>query len=405
MGPRLRPMSVFGLAWRSLVRQPERTALGILGVAAVGALLFDMLLLSNGLVLSMRDLLERFGADVRVTATPAAPLTGPPIRDAGEAVAAMAKLPEIGSVSAMRVARAEAGDRLGQTHALVFVGADPNGRPPWTVLDGRDLDAGGDLPPLVVNQNFGTALNVRPGASVRIRGLCASGTAAPMMIFRIAGIADFPFDDASQLTAAAHLAHFERACAEEGRDEADLLLVASRSGHGPQAAAEAIRRLRPDLHAVTNEQLLARYQQVDFSYFRQISSVLGSITFFFGVLLITVLLTVSVNQRLGEIAALRAIGFSRRRVVLDVLCESGLMVGAGGLLALPLGIALSWWLDSILRTMPGIPVHLHFFVFEPRVLALHLALVALTALLAALYPLGLVARLPIATTLRNEVVS
>ena len=60
------PMNALGFAWRSLVRQPARAALGILGVAAVGALLFDMLLLSQGLVVSMRDLLDRSGFDIRV---------------------------------------------------------------------------------------------------------------------------------------------------------------------------------------------------------------------------------------------------------------------------------------------------------------------------------------------------
>ena len=62
-------------AVRSLVRQPGRTALGIIGIAAVGALLFDMLLLSRGLVVSFRDLLDSVGFDVRVTATDS-PLPG-----------------------------------------------------------------------------------------------------------------------------------------------------------------------------------------------------------------------------------------------------------------------------------------------------------------------------------------
>src|SRR5206468_3519690 len=62
------PMNAMGFAWRSLVRQPARASLGVLGVAAVGALLFDMLLLSQGLVISMRGLLERTGFDLRVTA-------------------------------------------------------------------------------------------------------------------------------------------------------------------------------------------------------------------------------------------------------------------------------------------------------------------------------------------------
>ena len=61
-------MNAIGFAWRSLVRQPARAALGILGVAAVGALLFDMLLLSRGLIVSMQDLLDRGGWDVRVSA-------------------------------------------------------------------------------------------------------------------------------------------------------------------------------------------------------------------------------------------------------------------------------------------------------------------------------------------------
>ena len=101
---------------------------------------------------------------------------------------------------------------------------------------------------------------------------------------------------------------------------------------------------------------------------------LTTVTVSFAVLLITVLLTVSVNQRLGEIAALRALGFSRMRVVKDVLSESALIVGIGGLLSLPLGLLLASGLDRILKGMPGIPVALHFFVFERQALAVHIGL-------------------------------
>jgi len=98
-----------------------------------------------------------------------------------------------------------------------------------------------------------------------------------------------------------------------------------------------------------------------------------------------VLLTVSVNQRLGEIAALRAVGLSRSRVVAGVLWESVMLVGAGGLLALPLGAALSIWLDGILRSLPEIPSDLHFFVFQPRALVLHVLLLAAAAIAAAIH--------------------
>jgi ABC-type lipoprotein release transport system permease subunit len=181
-------------------------------------------------------------------------------------------------------------------------------------------------------------------------------------------------------------------------------MIASRQGHDPSAAVEAIRRVRPELTAVTNEELVARFQQVEFSYFRQISIVLATITMFFGLLLITVLLSVSTNQRLGEIAALRALGFSQKRMISDVLWRSAVLVGAGGLVALPLGLALSTWLDELLQTMPGIPANLRFFVFEPRALFIYVALLAVTMAVAAVYPMWTVARLPISSTLRSEVI-
>ena len=70
------------LSWLTIIRQPARTALAVLGVAAVGALLFDMLLLSRGLVLSFRDLLDRAGFDIRVLATDAPLFAGPRIPNA-----------------------------------------------------------------------------------------------------------------------------------------------------------------------------------------------------------------------------------------------------------------------------------------------------------------------------------
>jgi putative ABC transport system permease protein len=171
------------------------------------------------------------------------------------------------------------------------------------------------------------------------------------------------------------------------------------------AAAAAIRAIEPGLHVFTNRELVARFSTQDFSYFRQISFVLAAITVFFAFLLVTSLLTVSVNQRFGEIAALRAIGLTRARVAAELFWHSVALVGTGGLVALPVGAAVAVWLDRILKDMPGIPEAVHFFVFEPRALLLHAALIAATAVLGAAYPMWLAARLPIAATLRREVVT
>jgi putative ABC transport system permease protein len=388
------------MAWRSLVRQPARAALGVLGVAAVGALLLDMLLLSQGLIVSMRDLLDRTGYDVRVTATEELPRNGPPIGDVRATLATIARLPAVRAALAVRFAEADIDRAQGEPIATSFEGVTGDAAHPWNVLRGRDVTATGEV---VINDAIAAAAGLTPGSTMTIRAACGEGTEAlPPARLRVAGVAEFPFELTNENTIGGSLETVAAACGGDAPDEADLILVTSARDSG--AAVAAIRAARPDLGAATNEEVLGRIQQTGFTYFRQISTVLTTVTLTFAMLLIAVLLTVSVNQRLGEIAALRALGLSRARVVADVLCESVLIVGAGGALSLPLGGALAVVLDRILKRMPGIPTELHFFVFQVGAIEWHVALLAATALVAALYPMRIVARLPIAATLRDEVV-
>jgi putative ABC transport system permease protein len=401
-----------GFAARSLHRQPARASVGILGIAAVGALLLDMLLLSRGLVVSFRDLLDGIGFDVRVVAGDLGPIGGPRLQDASTIASQLAALPEVAEAVPIRMVEGEAA-ASGRPIGVSLMGIDVHSRRPWTLLSGRDLvdpappmDSRGAAAPILVNRRLAAALQVAPGDPITVRATCAADQSAMAPApFRVVGVADFPFDTESQLSAVALRSAVRAACGAGTDDTADMVMIASREGSGADSAVSAIRRRRPDLHPATNDEIVARMQQQGFSYFRQISTVLSTITMVFGFMLIAVLLTVSVNQRLAEIAALRALGFSRTRVAIDILCQSVLLVGTGGVLALPLGVALSVWLDAILKNMPGIPIALHFFVFEPRALVWHAALLALTAVLAAAYPMWLVAKLSIASTLRNEVVS
>jgi putative ABC transport system permease protein len=400
-------VSPAGLAWRYVRRQPARAALGIAGIAVVGALLFDMLLLSRGLVVSFRDILDSAGFDVRVTSTEAQPTLGPTLAHATRVAAAIATLPEVREVVPLRFGKAEAADKDGSALTINLFGSGTREGRGWPVIAGRGLTPQGDgTLPVVVNRGIASRLGVGPGSKLRLTGACASTTsAAPAVELEVQGIVSFPFDTTADLTAMTTLPAYLRICGGEDPEEADLLLVASKPGIPADATLAAIRGAVPGVYAFSNEQLLDRFQRTDFSYFRQISFVLSSITVFFAFLLVTTLLTVSVNQRFGELAVLRALGVRRRRIVASLLCESALLVGTGGLLALPLGGAMAIWLDGILKQMPDLPQRLHFFVMEPRAVILHVVLIVVTAMLAALYPAYLAARLPIAATLRREVVS
>jgi putative ABC transport system permease protein len=401
-------LRAFRFAWLCLVRQPARSLLGVCGIAAIGALLFDMLLLSRGLVLSFADLLERSGFDVRVLASDAPPLTGPQLTHATALASKLAGLPGIEAVLQVRVVDAEVVSDSGAVGRVIdFIGADPRVRSMWTMTEGEDLpDTTGSTSVVVVNRQLAGRLRLAVGSTISLRGRCGDPAGAlPPVPFTIVGIAHFPFDSVTASTVAGTLADVNRLCADDDPDRAEMLLVRAMPQVGALAAAAAIRAAHPEVRVVTNEELVERFSRVEFSYFRQISTVLATVTLFFGFLLIAVLLTVSVNQRLAEIAALRAVGLSRARVTAGVLWESIMLVGAGGTLALPLGLGLSMWLDAILRMLPGIPADLRFFVFEPRALVFYIALLATASIAAAAYPMRIVSTLPIAATLRREVIS
>jgi hypothetical protein len=161
-------MNAMGFAWRSLVRQPARASLGVLGVAAVGALLFDMLLLSQGLVISMRSLLERTGFDLRVTASDALPGQGPLIANAVDRAQAISRLPSVRSAIALRFADAvvlAGGPRGVSTTFQGVAGTAPVY--PWTILRGRDITPG--RPEIVINENTATRTQLAPGSRVMLR--------------------------------------------------------------------------------------------------------------------------------------------------------------------------------------------------------------------------------------------
>ena len=400
-------MSAWGLAWRTIARSPARSVLAVSGVTVIGALLFNMLLLSRGLLVSFRDLLDTAGFDIRVIAAEGSMVHRVPIADATSLAEAIARLPEVASVAMVRTDAGQVRTETGAWTSIELIGMTDSRGGGWTIAKGSPLPSGPSPaePPVVVNTALASRLHLEPGSRLRLR-LTAAGAASalPPVTLRVVGIGGFAFESAGDLNVATTIEGFAVAHATPADRRAEMVLVASRPG-AAASALTAIARLRPGLRVLSNDQVMEQFNQNAFSYFRQISTVLSSMTLAFAFLLIATLLTMSVNQRLGEVAALRALGFPRRRIAANLLCESALLVGVGGAAALPLGGLLAMVLDRILRHMPGVPARLHFFVFEPRTVALHAALLCVTGVLAALYPIWLAARLPIAATLRREMVS
>jgi putative ABC transport system permease protein len=401
-------MTARRLAWRTVAAEPARAWLAVAGITIIGALLFDMLMLSQGLLVSFRQMLDATGYDVRVVATDAFPERAD-ITNASEVAAAIARLPEVHAVA---IVRSEAATALVPNHTdaditIVNVsdGAEQQG---WRIVAGVNLDAESSRrseAPAVVSRTLARTLGISPGSTLRVRAeVPGARSAAPVTTLNVVGLAEFEFDNAGASTVATSSATFQRLRASTTGDPADAILVASSATHDARATAAAIARAQPEVRALSNDQIVDRFNENGFAYFRQISFVLTTITLGFAFLLVATLLTVSVNQRLGQVAALRALGLPRKRIAGTLVWESVLLVGGGSLLSLPVGWILAVRLDALLREMPNLPARLQFFIFEPRLAAVHLALLALTGFAAACYPVWVATRVPIAATLRLETV-
>jgi putative ABC transport system permease protein len=403
-------MTPFALALRTARRYRARAVLAVVGVAVIGALNFDMLMLSRGLMLSFAGLLDSTSYDIRISGNAGLPLARSPIENAGPLMARVAALPEVASVAIVRTAFGTLVEPNRPAQGFELIGSSqPAGLGVWRLIAGSNLDVGvaGKVPQTaVVSRAFADRFSATPGTIIHVRvGVTGSLSALPAIPLRVAAIGDFPFEPADSLVVATTLDGFTQAHGGVSDDRAEFMFASSRAGVSTDAAVNAIEKLRSDIRAFSNEQLVANFGRNAFTYFRQISVVLSSTTAAFSLLLVATLLTVSVNQRLGEVAALRALGIRRRRIAATLLWEAVLLVGIGGACALPLGQLIARLLDNILRKMPGLPAGLHFFVFEPQSVALHAAVLSLTAIIASAYPVWLAVKLPIAQTLRQEVVS
>jgi hypothetical protein len=125
-------MTAFELAWRTAKRYRARAVLAIVGVAVIGALNFDMLLLARGLLLSFTDLINNTGYNVRIVGSAGLPLARLPVEDAGKLVDQIRGLPQVASVAMMRTEPASTAPPSGPPVGLELIGTtDFDGEGVW----------------------------------------------------------------------------------------------------------------------------------------------------------------------------------------------------------------------------------------------------------------------------------
>lgn len=391
------------LVLASLARHRARTILAVLGVAVSAAMLLDMVMLSSGMRASFRALLVSQGFQIRIAPKGTLPFdTDATISGAREIAATLRANPDVDAVSPVLGGQlhVDLGDRVVTAVAL---GIDPAVQGDYELSAGRDALASDAL---VVSEGLLAALGVRIGDTV----LAAAGydpqlrNFAERRRFVVAGQARFIYLAAGQRAAALPLATLQSMRRDAGRDRASLFMVRLREGADPERVRDWIDAALPGVSAVS---IASAMRQVDerLSYFRQLAFILGTISLVVGFLLVTTLVTVSVNERIGEIAVLRAVGVVRSRIVAQIVIEGTMLMLAGSALGLALGLVTARYLNAILADFPGLPAAIDFFLFQPKDAWVALGLLVASGVLAGIYPAWRGASLPVATTLREEAVA
>jgi putative ABC transport system permease protein len=397
------------LAFATLRRHPARTMLAILGIAVAAALLLDMVMLSTGMRTSFRSLMLTRGYQLRLAPKGTLPFDSEATIDSAAAiVAALRASPEIKAVS----------PSLGTTLSLVDQSL------PSTFALGIESDVQGDyvlergvdIPitvpedsvlPVVVSRMFlertghqlQDTITVAAGADAQLRSMARSRTVV------LVGEGRFFYVPNETPVMALPLESVRRLLGPAFHDRMSLAMAEVRRGDSAsvEAARVWIAETQPRVNAISTETAIRQVEE-RLSYFRQLAFVLGAISLGIGFLLVATLITLSVNERRGEIAVLRAIGTSRGGVLRQVFLEGFMLSSAGIAGGLLLGLVTARWLNGILSDFPGLPASFDFFVWTPDAAWRALALLLVSGSLAGLLPAWRASVIPIARALREEAI-
>jgi putative ABC transport system permease protein len=390
------------LAQASLIRHRGRTMLAVLGVAIAAAMLLDMVMLATGMRESFRQLLVSRGYDIRLAPKGTLPFdTDATIPGVKAIIATLRSNPDVREISPVLGGSIHFSARDRDVSASI-IGINPAVQGDYELLSGRDVvssDAIGANDYLLakLGARLGDTLTVATGYDPQTR------TYSGQRRLVLSGRVKFLYGAAEQSGAVVRRETLE-ALNPDRADRASLFMVRVRKGANPDSVRSWIESRIPNVTAISIATAIA---EVDFrlSYFRQLAFILGAVSLFVGFLLVTTLVTVSVNERAGEIAVMRAIGVSRAHVVQQVVLEGVAISLAGAILGLGLGLITARYLNAILSAFPGLPMAIDFFLFQAKAAWAALGLLIVAGIGAGIYPAWRAASLPIAESLRREAIA
>ena len=251
---------------------------------------------------------------------------------------------------------------------------------------------------VVIDSDTADRENFRVGDRI---GVSAQG---PTRYFRISGLAQF--GDVKSLGGAT-FAVFQVPTAQallDKRGKLDVIFLAARSGVSPDELAARVAPLLPPSTVAQTADDRAKSDSDDTQEGMRIIRLLllafGAIALVVGAFVIFNTLSMTVAQRVRELATLRTLGATRKQVMRSVLLEglvTGLVASVVGLL---LGLALAKGLAALFVAL-GLDLPRKGTVFAARTIIVSLALGTIITVLATISPARRATRVPPISAVRE----
>ncbi|HSE39615.1 MAG TPA: FtsX-like permease family protein, partial [Acidobacteriota bacterium] len=390
------------LAIRNLLRHPGRNLLYILGVSITAALLLDMILLSGGLKISLFRVLSEMGWELRIAPRGTVPFeTETQIANFTQLRSSIAKLIDAESIDGMLGTTVNTKFK-GEVFTSFAAGIESQRKVLYTLISGKNITPGSNE--ILVNRYLATEKKIQHGDVLPLWIGSQEQTLGNRRTVdaRVAGIIEFKLDAEGQHTMACELSFLQKVLGSDASDGVSIIMIKLKNPRTAEEDAAKINKHFPQVSAYTILGIVDALEG-QLSYFRQFSYILGGISLVVTFVLVFIITTISFHDRIGEVALLRAIGISHKTIFSTVLLEGILTSLASAALGFALGKIVAIYLDSVLKSAPGLPADFSFFVFQPSSVLQALATLLITGFFAGLYPASAAVRLPVAGTLREEI--
>jgi putative ABC transport system permease protein len=235
-------------------------------------------------------------------------------------------------------------------------------------------------------------------------GVVANG---PVRDYRISGIVQL---GSTSSLGGTTIAVFDLETAQrvfDKRDGLDAIQIAAADGVEPGELAREIAPLLPETARVRTAAAQAEAESEDtrsgLSFIRYFLLAFAAIALFVGSFVIANTLSITVAQRVRELATLRTVGASRRQVLFSVVLEGAVIGLLASVIGLFLGLAIAVALDALL-VAAGIELPSGGLVFGTRTIVVSLLVGTGIAVLASLRPAVRATRVPPIAAVREGAV-